>query len=57
MLMDLQRNIQELRNEFRRNITEMKQTMEGLNYKMNGIEETVNINQRTGIERSSGRER
>ena len=27
MLMELQRNIQELRDEFRREITEMKQTM------------------------------
>ena len=42
MMMDVQRNIQELRDEFRREITEMKQTMEGFKSRLDEVEETVN---------------
>ena len=42
MLMDLQRNMQELRDEVQREITEMKQTMEGFKSRLDEVEETVN---------------
>ena len=42
MLMELQRNMQELRDEFWREMTEMKQTMEGFKSKLDEVEETVN---------------
>ena len=52
MLMELQRNTQELREEFRREITEMKQTMEGFKSRLGEVEETVNGKDvRTGIQR------
>ena len=40
--MELQRNIQELRDEFRREITEMKQTMNWFKSRLDEVEETVN---------------
>ena len=53
MLMDQHRNIQELRDEFRREITEMKQTMEGFKSRLDEVEETVNGTEiRTRIKRS-----
>ena len=53
MLMELQRIIQELRDEFWREKTEMKQTMEGFKSRLDEVEETVNgIKTRTGIQRS-----
>ena len=53
MLMELQRNRQELRDEVRRETTEMKQPLERLKSRLDEVQETVNgINQR-----SSGRER
>ena len=42
MLMDLQRNMQELRDEVQREITEMKQVMEGLESRLDEVQETVN---------------
>ena len=42
MLMDLQRNMQELRDEVRREITEMKQTLEGHKSRLDEVQETVN---------------
>ena len=42
MLMELQRNIQELRDELWREMTEMKQTMERFKSRMDEVEETVN---------------
>ena len=42
MLMDLQRNMQELRDEGRREITEMKQSLEGLKSRLDEVQETVN---------------
>ena len=40
MLMDLQRNMQELRDEVQREITEMKQTMDGLKSRLDEVQET-----------------
>ena len=42
MLMDLQRNMQELRDEVRREMTEMKQSIEGLKSRLDEVQETVN---------------
>ena len=42
MLMELQRNMQELMDEFWREITEMKQTMGGFKSRLDEVEETVN---------------
>ena len=42
MLMELQRNIQEPRGEFWREITEKKQTMEGFKSRLDEVQETVN---------------
>ena len=50
MLMEVQENIQELRNEFkleikslRNSISEMKHTMEGFKSRLDVVEETVNV--------------
>ena len=46
MLMDLQRNMQELRNEVQREITEMKQSLEaleGLKSRLDEVQEAINI--------------
>ena len=42
MLTALQRNIQELRDEVRREITEMKQSIEGHKSRLDEVQETVN---------------
>ena len=42
MLMDLQRNMQELRDEVQRKITETKQSIEGLKSRLDEVQETVN---------------
>ena len=42
MLMELQRNMQELRNEFWREIIGMKQTMEGFKSRLDEVQETIN---------------
>ena len=42
MLMEPRRNIQDPRDEFRREITEMKQTMEGFKSRLDEVKETVN---------------
>ena len=42
MLIELQRNIQELMDEFRREITEMKQIVETFKSRLGEVEETVN---------------
>ena len=42
MLMDLQRKMQELRDEFQREITKMKQSIEGLKSRLDEVQETVN---------------
>ena len=42
MLMDLQRNMQELRDEVRREITEIKQSLKGLKSRLDEVQETVN---------------
>ena len=42
MLMDLQRNMQELRDEVWREITEMKQSIEGLKSRLDEVQKTVN---------------
>ena len=40
--MQLHKNIQELRDEFRMEITEMKQTMEGFKSRLDEVDETIN---------------
>ena len=51
--MKLQRNMQELRVEFLRKITEIKQTMDRFNSRLDEMQGTVNeIEIRTGIQRS-----
>ena len=53
MLMDLQRNMQELKDEVQREITEMKQAKEGLKSRLGEVQEIVNgTENRTGIQRS-----
>ena len=42
MLMDLQRNMQELRDEVRRENTEIKQSLEGLKSRLDEVQETDN---------------
>ena len=42
MLLELQRNMQELRDEVQREITEMKQSLEGLKSRLDEVQETVN---------------
>ena len=42
MLTDLQRNMQDLRDEVWREITEMKQSVEGLKSRLDEVQETVN---------------
>ena len=42
MLMDLQRNMQELRDEVWKEITEMKQSLEGLKSRLDEVQEAVN---------------
>ena len=42
MLMDLQENMQELRDEIQREITERKQSTEGLKSRLDEVQETVN---------------
>ena len=41
MLMDLQRNMQELRDQVRRENTEMKQSLEGLKSRLAEVQESV----------------
>ena len=41
MLLELQRNMQELRDEVQREITEMKQSIEGLKSRLDKVQETV----------------
>ena len=53
MLKDLQKNKQELRDKVRREITEMKQSLEGLKSRLDEVQESVNgIEIRIGIQRS-----
>ena len=42
MLMDLQRNLQELKEQAGREYTEIKQSLEGLQNRMNEMQETIN---------------
>ena len=42
MLMGLQRNMQELRDEVRKEIIEIKQSLEGLKSKLDEVQEAVN---------------
>ena len=51
--MDLQRNMQELREEVWKEITEMKQSLEGLKRRLDEVQEAVNgIEIRIGMQRS-----
>ena len=53
MLMELQRNMQELRDNVQKEITEMKQSLEGLKSRLDEVQESVNgIEIRIGIQRS-----
>ena len=42
MLMEVQKNIQELRNEFRSEIQSLNSTMEGIKSKLDMVEEKIN---------------
>ena len=42
MLMEVQKNIQELRNEFRMEIQSLWNTMEGFKSRLDMVEETIN---------------
>ena len=52
MRMDLQRNVQELKEQVQRENTEIKQSLEGLKSTLDEVQEAINGNQRTGIQRS-----
>ena len=41
MLMEIQKDIQELRNEFRMEIQSLKSTMEGIKRRLDMVEETI----------------
>ena len=60
MLMDVQRNMQERRDDVRREKTEMKQSIEGLKSRLDEVQETVNgteIREQEYIEAESERDK
>ena len=54
MLTELQRNIQELRDDIQREITEVKQSLKGFKSRMDKMQEAIDgtKNQRTGTHRN-----